>query len=258
MMDLRERLDAFQLLTAEYAEAEKSIRRQQAVYWKEELAVLSFAMNYPAKHLSAEDMLRLKKVLMPLISIVIAFVPQSSCRELLALYDAGVLSIVSVDSASSVEPQTEGGAIYNYVDEEGEKQSVSYKLFVDCVGQPAFMAADFPFKTLRDDGSISPAQLKFASAEEAEKEAKNGNINVEQDAAGSWWLNVPGITINDNFQVLDKFGAYNDRIYIMAVPYIAGFNPDYSGLDFCEAASARISKVLLQTVVPEVENAMSQ
>jgi hypothetical protein len=27
---------------------------------------------------------------------------------------------------------------------------------------------------------------------------------------------------------------------MMAVPYIGGFNPDYSGLDFCEAASKEI------------------
>ncbi|MES2880805.1 MAG: hypothetical protein V4676_01560, partial [Bacteroidota bacterium] len=59
-------------------------------------------------------------------------------------------------------------------------------------------------------------------------------------------LKVAGITINDNFQVLDQYGAYNNRIYIMAVPYIGGYNPDYSGLDFCEAASARIIASVLQ------------
>lgn len=37
----------------------------------------------------------------------------------------------------------------------------------------------------------------------------------------------------------------NDRIYIMAVPYIGGYNPDYSGLDFSEAAFAAIVKTLL-------------
>ena len=67
MMNLRERLDAFDLFKGEFAEAEKSIRRKESIYWKEMLAILSFAMNYPAKHLSAEDMIRLKKVLMPLI-----------------------------------------------------------------------------------------------------------------------------------------------------------------------------------------------
>ncbi len=246
MMSLRERLDAFQLFKAEYAEAEKSIKRQQSVYWKEMLAVLSFAMNYPAKHFSAEDMLRLKKTLMPLISIVIAFVPQSSCKELIALHDAGVLSLLAVDAESTAEPQAEGGAIYRYKDEEEKPHNVPYKVFVSCVGQRQFNADEFPFTSLRKAGSISPARLKFKSVEEGEKQVQSGNDKVEKDALGDYYLAVPGITINDNFQVLDSFGAYSDRIYIMAVPYIGGYNPDYSGLDFGEAASKKIVERLLQ------------
>lgn len=249
VMSLRERLDAFQLFKAEYAEAEKSIKRRQSVYWKEMLAILSFAMNYPAKHLSAEDMIRLKKVLMPLISIVIAFVPQSSCREMLALYDAGVLSLVNVDAESRAEPQEKGGAIYHYTAEDGNKQSIAYQLFVDAVGQPHLSYKDFPFKSLLNNGSISPARLKFRNTEEGQKQMDAGNDKVEQDIAGGYYLNVPGITINDNFQVIDKYGAYSDRIYIMAVPYIGGYNPDYSGLDFCEAASARIIKRMMKSEV---------
>ena len=63
--------------------------------------------------------------------------------------------------------------------------------------------------------------------------------------ADDYYLRVPGIAINDNYQVVDDFGAFNKRIYMMAVPYIGGFNPDYSGLDFCEAASNRIAKSIL-------------
>lgn len=240
VMSLRERLDPFLLFKAEYAEAEKSIARRQSVYWKEMLAILSFTMNYPAKHLSAEDMTRLKKVLMPLISIVIAFVPQSSCLELLALYDAGILSLVAVDGDSKVIPREEGGAIYHYTDEQGQPISQSYNLFVDCIGQPHLSFEDFPFKGLPAGGSISAARLKFRSREVGEKTLKAGNPDVEQDEAGDYYLRVPGITINDYFQVLDKYGAYSNRIYIMAVPYIGGYNPDYSGLDFCEAASGKI------------------
>jgi len=33
---------------------------------------------------------------------------------------------------------------------------------------------------------------------------------------------------------------------MMAVPYIGGYNPDYSGLDFSEAASAKIVNALLK------------
>jgi hypothetical protein len=57
---------------------------------------------------------------------------------------------------------------------------------------------------------------------------------------------VPGIQINDCYQVMDRYGASNPRIYIMAVPYIGGLNPDYSGLDFCEAASERVVNTLLE------------
>ncbi|MES2880806.1 MAG: FAD/NAD(P)-binding protein, partial [Bacteroidota bacterium] len=184
MMELRERLDAFQLFKAEYAEAAKSINRKQSVYWKEMLAVLSFAMNYPAKHLSAEDMMRLKKVLMPLISIVIAFVPQSSAKEMLALFDAGVLDLVSVDRESKVEPQKEGGVLYTYLNEENKQQSLYYKMFVNCIGQPHLSYKDFPFKRLLTDKTISPARIQFKNADEGERAMQEGNKDVEKDDNG--------------------------------------------------------------------------
>ena len=73
----------------------------------------------------------------------------------------------------------------------------------------------------------------------------SGNEKVEQGAYGAYYLSVSGIAINDSFQVLDQYGAYSERIYIMAVPCIGGLNPDYSGLDFCEEAAKRIVKSLL-------------
>ena len=71
------------------------------------------------------------------------------------------------------------------------------------------------------------------------------NTKTRKDAGGNYYLHVPGIAINDHFQVLDEYGSYNERIYMMAVPYIGGYNPDYSGLDFCEEASARIAEAIL-------------
>ena len=246
MMGKRENTEPFTLLREEYAEAERSIKKHESVYWKEALAILSFAMNYPAKHLSAEDMLRLQKTLMPLISIVIAFVPQTSCKELLALYDAGKLEIVKVDAESTVEPEAAGGATYNYIDENGKDQSVYYKVFVDCIGQPHLLYDDFPFKTMLSDRTISPALLSFRSAQQGCIASQNGNEKVVK-AKEDYFLEVPGITINDNFQVVDAKDNPNPRLYIMAVPYIGGYNPDYSGLDFGEEASGRIINSMLAT-----------
>ncbi|MES2514468.1 MAG: FAD/NAD(P)-binding protein [Bacteroidota bacterium] len=242
MMELRERLAPFVLFLAEFKEAEKSIRRHESIYWKEMLAVLSFSMNYPAKHFSAEDMQRLQHSLGHLISIVIAFVPQTSAKELLALHAAGVLDIVAVGSDSRVEVEEKGGVTYHYTDHDHKKQAVYYQTFIDSVGQLHLSMNQFPFQSLVKQKAVSQARLKYKDVATGEKEFSDDHKQVEKENDHEYYLQVPGIAINDHFQIIDFYGAYNDRIYMMAVPYISGYNPDYSGLDFCEAASALIVK----------------
>lgn len=243
MMGYREKMEPFELFKKEYLEAEKSIEKRKSIYWKEALAILSFAMNYPAKYLSAEDMERLQKVLMPLISIVIAFVPQSSCRELLALHEAGVLSIVAVGDDAEVKPLKTGGADYHYK-ADGKEITTHFDTFIDCVGQPHLSFKDFPFKSLINEGTLSPARLQFKSPAQGKVEMEHNDLVIKEDE-NTYFLTVPGITINDHFQVVDKNGEANKRIYIMAVPYIGGYNPDYSGIDFCEAASEAVINSIL-------------
>lgn len=243
MMGYREKMEPFDLFKKEYEEAEKSIEKRKTIYWKEALAVLSFAMNYPAKYLSAEDMERLQKVLMPLISIVIAFVPQSSCRELLALHAAGVLSIVAVGDDAELKPLETGGADYHYKVGDN-KVTAHFDTFIDCVGQPHLSFGDFPFKSLLNNGTLSPARLKFQFAKNGKEEMKHNDLVTKK--GNNYFLTVPGITIDDHFQVVDEVGQANKRIYIMAVPYIGGYNPDYSGIDFCEAASEAVLKRVLR------------
>lgn len=248
MMELRERVEPFNLFKAEYAEAAKSIKRRESVYWKEMLAVLSFAMNYPAKYFSAEDMQRLQKVLMPLISIVIAFVPQSSVEEMLALNEAGVLDVISVGEDSYVAAD-EKGITYHYTDEIKGEVAVSFETYVDCVGQPHLSFEELPYKSLISNDTVSPARLKFRDSQKGLEALQNEDQKVESDGKGNYYLRVSGITINDSFQAIDAYNALNERIYVMAVPYIGGYNPDYSGLDFCEAASGSIAKSILNNVL---------
>ena len=183
---------------------------------------------------------------MPLISIVIAFVPQSSCRVLFALHDAGILDIVEVGDDSKVVPLKKGGANYHYYSSKNKKVINHFDTLVDCTGQSHLWLKDFPFKNLVKRGNISQAKLAFKSAAAGKKEKEKGHKQVKV-VGGEYFLNVPGISINDSYQVIDKKGDTNDRIYMMAVPYIGGYNPDYSGLDFCEAASEVVVKrILLQ------------
>ncbi len=245
MMEQRAQISPFQLLKAEYKEAEKSIKRHQSVYWKELLGSLSFTLNYPAKYFSAEDMMRLKKELMPLISIIIAYLPQGSCEELLALYEAGVLDLITVGEDSKIEVHENGEITYYYKDENEKNIKTNYQTFINCVGQPHLNLMDFPFKSLIEDQTLSTAKLKFKSINCGEKLHSN-NDDILKTENGDYYLKISGIGINDDYQVVDNYGSYNERIYIMAVPYIGGYNPDYSGLDFCEQASTRIINSLVR------------
>ena len=247
MMNKRERLDPFLLFKLEYDEAKKSMKRRESVYWKEMLAVLSFAMNYPAKHFSAEDMLRLKKILMPLISIVIAFVPQSSCEEMIALHEAGLLDIISVGEENDIEIIPGGGIIYRYTDEEtGIPCENSYDTFIDCIGQPHLSKNDFPFKTMVNNNAVTSALIRFRDSQKAKELLSDGNTSIKEKG-NYFFLEVPGIAIDDNFRIINTEGRKSPFVHIMAVSYIGGFNPDYSGLDFCEEASNIIVKDIFKT-----------
>lgn len=234
-MGPRENSDPFEFFEAEYRESLKSLAKRESIPWKETLAILSYALNYPAKYFCAEDMLRLRQELAPLISIVIAFIPQSSSEELLALHAAGCLRLVTVGAESEVKVEGQK-IIYRY-----EKEDHPFETFVDCVGQPHLPLEAFPFKTLIEQKVVRQARLTFRDPKQA-----HGREDVEQDEDGSYHLIVPGIAINDAFQPLDWQRRAHPRVQIMAVPYIGGHNPDYSGLDFCEEASQRIVDALLK------------
>lgn len=237
MMSYRDRVPAFDLLKNEYVQSLESIRDEEAVPWKEMLASLSFAINYPAKYLSAEDMLRLKDLLMPLIAVVIAFIPQSSCETLLALHEAKCLDLVIDGEGGSVEVDDAKNIFY--ITKEGSKTDRQQcQTFIDCIGQKHFNIDDFPFLSLVENGTVCGARLEFKSEEEAKKLLEEEHPDVEQ-VGNKFFLKVPGVAIDDSFRVVNRNGESNDRVFLLAVPYIGGYNPDYSGLDFCEQASKR-------------------
>lgn len=253
MMDLRENMDSFDLFKAEYEEAEKSIERESSITWKEKLSAFSYAMNYPAKHFSAEDMLRLKSTLLPLISIIIASLPQSSYKEIMALHDAGLISLTEVNKESTVEPNLEGGGDYFYTDEDGKTVKKSYKMFIDAIGQQAMNPEDFPFKGLLNQNAISPAYLSFKDQDKGEDLYSKKKENIVKMSENRFCLNVPGLSINDFFQSINKENKDEEGLYIMAVPFIGGLNPDYSGLDFCDTAAERIVESISNSQTPVLE-----
>lgn len=244
MLKIRKELDSFTLFKAEYLEAEKSIARRESISWKELLSAFSYAMNYPAKHFSAEDMLRLRTVLMPLITVIIASLPQDSYKEIIALYEAGIIDQIKVDPQSHVEPHADGGAVYSYIDTAGKQVSQHYQLYIDGTGQQPLEFNDMPFEGLKNSRLISTGYLNFKDRKEGLKYFNDKDPHVKKDTNDHFYMQVKGLSINDHFQALDSFGKAVDHLFIMAVPFIGGLNPDYSGLDFCDTASERIVKAI--------------
>ncbi|MCD9855552.1 FAD/NAD(P)-binding protein [Epilithonimonas sp. JDS] len=255
MLELRKEVDSFDLFKAEYREAEKSIDRQQPISWKEMLADFSYAMNYPAKHFSAEDMLRLRKSMMPLISVIIASLPQSSYREIISLYEAGLIDLIQVDKDSKVVPHEESGAVYHYTSENQQILEKHYSIFIDAIGQQPINYEDFPFEGIKKDNLLSQAYLSFKDNENAAALLSEGNRQVYKGYNDNYYLRIPGLEINDYFQAMNSYGEIISGLYIMAVPLIGGLNPDYSGLDFCDTAAERIVSSLFadQLEKPDAE-----
>jgi hypothetical protein len=244
MLEIREESDSFELFKAEYYEAEKSIERHQTIAWKETLSAFSYAVNYPAKHFSAEDMMRLRKTLLPLISVIISSLPQSSYKELIALYNAGLIQLVSVDDESYIEPHTTEGAVYHYTDNKGIKKSEHFRLYIDAIGQRPIQFNDVPFDGLKEDGYISSGYLKFRDTEKGRSLYQQNDKHILKIDPDNYYLRVNGLNINDHFQAVDYYGKADEGLFIMAVPLIAGLNPDYSGLDFCDTAGKRVAETL--------------
>lgn len=247
MLEIRKDVDSFDLFKAEYKEAQKSIRNKQSITWKETIYAFSYAMNYPAKHFSAEDMLRLQKVLMPLISVIIAALPQSSYHELMALHDAGLIELIQVDKESTVKPNGNSGAIYSYLSVDGKNCNEYYDIFIDAIGQQKMNWTDFPFEGLRNLKLTSPGFLDFKDESVGKKLMEAKKENIFKGYNNNYYLQVSGLGINDFFQSINIYKETISSIFIMTVPFIGGLNPDYSGLDFCETAGERIASAILNS-----------
>jgi uncharacterized NAD(P)/FAD-binding protein YdhS len=241
--------DPFAFFQQQIHVSKNSEANQQPLYWKEAIEDTVYTLNFHAKSLSAEDMIRLRKYLMPLYYHAVIFLPYESCDVLIALRNAGKVDIVKLgnDSSVSVDPTREG-AIVSFTEGSGVNHQTYYQTFIDCRGQRQLQLEDFPFKTLIDNSSVSPARVKFISLGEVGR-VKNQlplGCTIEQ-IDKKYYLRLPGLAFNDTFQVIDKNGEVNKRIYILAGPYIKGLSPDLSGIPFCNDASRIIVDAIINS-----------
>lgn len=226
----RRRIDTpFELLKEDYLNSVASSRDRTPIFWREVLDDITYTLNFYTRYLNRADRTRLEKYFMPLVTYLVAVLPQQSCEHLLALRAAGCLDLVRIGDDLSIE-ETGGETVVAFSDPAGDgMKRLSYDLIVDCRGQKPIDVSSFPFRTLVNKGAVRQARLTTdaGSVEEGE-------------------LMLRGIDVDENLRPLSKSGPPTPGLYILASPIIHGHYPYHSGLPFCNEV-ARIAAADLHT-----------
>jgi hypothetical protein len=169
------------------------------------------------------------------------------------MHEAGYLELIADGGSGLVEFGDDEDIIYNFKDESVKEEKAHFKTLINCIGQKYFLIDDFPFKGLLENGTVRGARIKFKSSDAAEQLIKTGEKNIEQ-VGEEYYLKVSGVVVMDHFQLVGGDGTASEQIYLMSVPYMGGFNPDYSGLDFCEHASELLVGHILMSQKTQEKN----
>jgi uncharacterized NAD(P)/FAD-binding protein YdhS len=247
MTDEHDYQNAFEGMRHEMVEAKDSVLNRKPIHWKEVLDDLMYTLNFHAELMPAEDHLLFHSHFMPFLMNVIAAMPLPSGNTLLALYDAGKLELVS-GNVTLGEDAEEKDMTAIEVEDDGEKSTVSYRMFVDCSGQKPLELKEYPFPSLVESGAVRKARAPFSKSENAKKipdEKKEHLFQVE----GELFYQTGGIDVDGTYRVIGADGNPNSRIHDIAFPHISGVRPYSYGLQACADTSA----ILVRAWIDEIK-----
>lgn len=232
-----EYVNSFEGMRKELAQAKEKLELDKPTHWMETLDDLMYCLNFHAEVISAEDHLFFRRNLMPFLMNVIAALPLSSARTLLALYDAGCITLMKGRVEIIDDPSKDGKTIIN-VSNAGEKtKTISYNMFINCSGQGNIKFEDYPFPTLLKDNFVRKARAKFKSAPDhsfLNSAIKKKNILMTENES---YVYTGGIDIDAGYRIIDSYGNPDSRIHDVSFVHTAGCRPYSYGLQACNATS---------------------
>mgnify|MGYP003639154350 CR=1 FL=1 len=231
--------DPFAGMSVELGHAHQSVKAHRPVRWKERLDDLMYTLNFHAELMPAEDHLEFRSLVMPFLMNVIAALPLSSARMLLALHDAGCLELAcGRGRVTSHDP--EDGYTSLEVDDDGEPISHRYRMFVDCSGQAPVQPENYPFPSLVREGKISPAYADFADPDSITQVVPSSHQKfLHHDGRPPRYL-LPGIAVDALAAPLDRQGRPHPRIHDLVYAHTAGLRPYSYGLQACHDSAALV------------------
>ena len=137
---------------ANLQEVERNKQQQHTVPWRYTILRLHEVIEMITPHLNERDRERFKTGLARVFIDNYAAIPSESIRRLLALREAGVISILPLGADYQLEVQPQRTVIHHH------NQRSEFDVFIDARGQKALKSKDIPFPTLRQQ--LSPAVMR--------------------------------------------------------------------------------------------------
>jgi len=234
--------DAFEGMRIEMVESRDSVLGRNPIHWKEVIDDLIYTLNFHAELMPAEDHIFLVSTVMPFLMNVIAAMPLQAGDQLLALYDAGKLDIISGKTFLQ-EKQMIDGLTTVTVEQSGGNEDVSYQMFVDCSGQKPVDIEDYPFPSLVHHGVVRRARAKFASDRglEALSSKHKKRVVVEN---GVKIFYTGGIDIDGTYRIIGTDGRPNNALFDISFTHTFGVRPYSYGLQSCSDTGAIVVQAL--------------
>lgn len=228
--------DPFQGMRKELPKAQTSINQDIPIYWKEAVDDLMYTLNFHIELLPAEDLIFLRKVIMPFLMNVIAALPLQSTEILLALYDAGAIELIE-GNIEDIQEQ-DGKVLVTVVDAKKDESVYKYKLFIACGGDKKITLDNYSFPSLVHNGNVKEPRAMFVS-----KPDKPDAEGVYKDSE-AWYYTLPGIDVDSGFRIIGSDSRANPRILDPTFTHIPGIRPYSYGLQACNAMAVVLVKNL--------------
>lgn len=203
----RHKHDPFSWAQSNLDEVERNKRDKRTVPWRYTILRLHEKVQEIVPHLTRQDRKRFDTGLSRIFIDNYAAIPSQSIRRLLALREAGIISVVALGAEYDMDVQDDRTVIVF----DGKK--VEFDLFIDARGQKPLKTKDLPFPTLRQ-------QLQ-----------ENGD-------------EIPDV--GEDYTLLAP-DSVRGRIAFGALPYLMHDQPFVQGLTVCAEIGEAMAKAITQS-----------
>jgi uncharacterized NAD(P)/FAD-binding protein YdhS len=229
--EARQSADPFVWAADNLAEAQHNKSIKHTVGWRYAILRMHEVVAKIVPHLDERDLKRFHKDFKTVFVDDYATVPHQSIQRLLALHNAGRLSVRSLGNDYDVRKNAPRRGVT--VIDQGEE--IAYDAFIDATGQHPLSASDLPFPSLH--GVIKAALTPPTGASE-EGEGKG--------------VRTGGVDLDDQFRPHVPDGLCN-RLYCVAISFLLHKLPFVQGI----TSSHELGDIVSAAILEDLETAVA-